>query len=606
MVLISHVPGHRRRLWLPGFILYWHRLTTDSGGPPRKLLRGTMPIDPIQPGVPPRDRSYRSPDPENLYVQLRFRHIVRNVASNWLATAVNMAVPFFLTPYVVRHLGNIAYGIWILAVSTVSYLNLLDLGMRSAVVRFVSKAQAQDRMQDARDAISGALWFRMLMAGGVGVLSIGLAFLAPHLFKIPHDLERTAQFTVLLCALGVGVTLVSGMFGAVLAAISRFDLLSGITMGQTLARAGGVLLILSSGHGLLTLACWELAVIVLSGSVTCAVALKIFPSCRVRVRRPSPETLRLLWSYSFTTFLLMIAVQIVINTDNLVVGAFLSVGMVTFYTIGSSLVSYTSQVVGALSTTFTPMASGMEASGRMDDLRGLLLRGTQATLGLVLPISLALVFRGKTFIGLWMGPQYGVISETVLRILMISLYFAIANSTAGSIMMAIHKHKPVANSAIFEALFNLTLSIILVKTIGIYGVAWGTSISMALVHLYFWPRYVKKVLDIPIRTFLWDGWGKITVCSIPFALVCILAERYWHARNLAIFFAQILVTLPVYVLCVLAVFHSDAKMLFAKWKTSRQPLMQAPIEVAEGIQEPSLRIELPLTPNIDPVRPERL
>ena len=43
--------------------------------------------------------------------------------------------------------------------------------------------------------------------------------------------------TVLACALGVAVSLVSGVFGAVLAAMNRFDRLSQITMGQTVLRA---------------------------------------------------------------------------------------------------------------------------------------------------------------------------------------------------------------------------------------------------------------------------------------------------------------------------------------------------------------------------------
>ena len=61
-----------------------------------------------------------------------------------------------------------------------------------------------------------------------------------------------------------------------------------------------------------------------------------------------------------------------------------------------------------------------------------------------------------------------------------------------SIMMATDKHKPVAKWAVIEAVLNLSLSLILVKTIGIYGVAWGTSIAMAFVHLIFWPNMCIK------------------------------------------------------------------------------------------------------------------
>lgn len=505
------------------------------------------------------------------------KRLAINVVMNWAATAVNMVVPFFLTPFVVRHLGTVGYGVWIIAVSTVSYLNLLDMGMRSAVIRYVSKAQAKGELGEATTAIHAALWFRVLIASAVAVISFVLAAAVPHMFKIPPDLTRAAQVTVLLCALGVGVTLVGGVFGAVLAAINRFDLLSSITMAQTLVRACGVLLILLSGRGLISLAWWELTVLSLVAIATVLCAIKVFPHSRVRLGRPDMKVLRMIWSYSFTTFVFMIAVQIIGNTDNLVVGAFLSVSVVTFYAIGGSLINYSYSVSGALSTTFTPLASGLEASGRFDDLRKMLIRGTQATLALALPISAGLFFRGGTFIRLWMGPEYEVVSEMVVRILLISMFLGVANATAGSIMMAIEKHKPMAWFAVLEAAVNLGLSIVLVKTIGLYGVAWGTSISMLLTHLAFWPWYIKKILNVSPRTYVWQGWGKPLLCVLPFAAACAAADHYWHPAHMVVFFAQMAAVLPVYALSFFIVFRDESRMLIAKLTASRrrEPSVQA-------------------------------
>jgi O-antigen/teichoic acid export membrane protein len=494
---------------------------------------------------------------------------------NWIAMAVGMVVPFFLTPFVIRHLGVTAYGIWILAVSTVSYLNLLDLGLRSAVIRFVSKAAAQEKLDDATSVIGAALWFRLLIASAVALLSVALAFAFPHIFKVPAAMQRAGQITVLLCAIGVAVTLVSGVFGAVLAAIHRFDILSTVTMVQTLSRAAGVILILRSGRGLVALACWELSIVTLAGLLTVAAALKLFPPSRVRVVKPDIATLKMIWSYSVITFVWIVAVQIIINTDNMVVGAFLSVSLVAFYSIGGSLVSYSGQVVSAVSTTFTPLASNLEAAGKFDDLRKLLIRGTQATLALALPIGLTLLLRGRTFIGLWMGPQYRDISGKVLDILLIAQFFSVATSTAGSVMMAIGKHKPAATWAAVEAALNLGLSLVLVKTVGIYGVAWGTSISNALICSLFWPRYVRQILNIPIHTYLWQGWIKITLCALPYAAVCYFADRYWRPHSILVFFSQVLVTLPIYAACVLVLFHQEALNIYQTWRQSRTARVQA-------------------------------
>jgi len=488
---------------------------------------------------------------------------------NWIAMAAGMVVPFFLTPIVVRTLGATAYGIWILAVSTVAYLNLLDLGLRSAVIRFVSKATAQGKDYEAKNAIAATLWFRVLISGGVAVLSIALAALFPHLFNIPSDLKHAAQVTVLLCGLGVAITLVSGVFGAVLAAINRYDLLSLTTAVQVLARAAGVIFILHHGGRLVALACWELAVILAAGLAVCTLALKIFPPCRVRLGRPDIATIRTIWSYSFAMFIILISSQIIFSTDNLVVGTFLSVGLVAYYSIGGSLMIYSNQVVGALSTTFIPIASGMDASGKTEALQKLLLRGTQGTLALVLPIGITLLLRGKTFIGLWMGKQYSEISGTVLQILLITLFFTVANNTASNIMFGTGNQKTVAKWSILEAAANLTLSIVLVKTIGIYGVAWGTSITMSVIHLIFWPRFVQKTLGVPVRKYVWDGWFTISLFALPFAIATALVEKHWPAKSLSVFFLQVFSVLPIYVLSSAAFFRKEALHILRQWRTSR-------------------------------------
>jgi len=157
----------------------------------------------------------------------------------------------------------------------------------------------------------------------------------------------------------------------------------------------------------------------------------------------------------------------------------------------------------------------------------------------------------------------------ILQILLISQFFTIANATAGQIAYGVDKHKTVAMWSAVEAVSNLGLSIVLVKTIGIYGVAWGTSISQAIIHLIFWPRYVKKEIGVPIRRYLWEGWIKITLCSIPFGIACVIADRYWYAGSMVVYFSQILALLPVYALTVMAVFHEEVGNLFQQWKASR-------------------------------------
>src|SRR6202167_6420860 len=67
---------------------------------------------------------------------------LKNVASSWGGLAVNIAVGFFLSPFILHHLGDEAFGLWLLIFSLTGYYGIFDFGIRSSLVRYVSKFQA--------------------------------------------------------------------------------------------------------------------------------------------------------------------------------------------------------------------------------------------------------------------------------------------------------------------------------------------------------------------------------------------------------------------------------------------------------------------------------
>src|SRR5436305_13251233 len=68
--------------------------------------------------------------------------IVKNVSSNWFALGLNVLVGIFLSPYVLHHLGDEAFGLWVLIFSLTGYYGIFDFGIRSSLVRYVSKFEA--------------------------------------------------------------------------------------------------------------------------------------------------------------------------------------------------------------------------------------------------------------------------------------------------------------------------------------------------------------------------------------------------------------------------------------------------------------------------------
>jgi len=486
---------------------------------------------------------------------LRVRHIARNVLFNWLGTIANMAVGFFLSPFILHRLGDVAFGVFVLANSVVAYLGLLDLGMQSSVLRFVSKGHTKGDHEGASEAISAALWVRLQVSALALLLSAGIAVVFPHIFKVPADLANDACKAILLIGVVTAISMSVGVVGGVISALNRYDLQNYVNLTQTAIRVVGVVFVLRTGHGIVGIALSELVATVVGNVLLVWIARRLYPELRIQLKKPKRETLKQIWSYSFYAFLTTIAVQLVYQTDNLVVGAFVSASAVTFFAIANNLCRYATQIVSSMGGTFVPAASTYEAAGDSASLLMLYKNGTRATLMISLPILITFIVRGPTFIGLWMGPEYAHSSGIVLIILSIALFFSYANRTAGAIAFGVEKHKTTALWSIGEGVANLALSILLVHWYGIYGVAIGTMVPSLFVQVILWPRYISKLVGLSSFEVIWQIWGPMLLASIPFAIASYAISILFPAHSLAVFFLQVLATLPIFFLTVALVFR---------------------------------------------------
>ncbi len=492
-------------------------------------------------------------------MQLRVRHIARNVLSNWLATAATVAVGLFLAPFMLHRLRPDAYGSWVTAISSINYLGMLDLGMRSSVLRFVSKGHTQGDHDAASAALSGALWVRLQISGLILVIAATLAYFFPILFKVPPDFALAARLAVTIVGINLALSMPMGVFGAVLSGLNRYDLQTGVILLQMTIRVAGVVFVLRKGYGIVAIAVCEFVAALVGNVLLVVVARKIYPQLRVILRRPAPEVLRSLWSYSLYAFLTTIAVQLVYQTDNLVVASFVSMSAVAFYSIGNSLCRYADQFIGAMSASFVPAASTFDAAGEKNRLRALYTVGTRAMMAVSLPVMTTLLVRGHRFIGLWMGAQYAERSGTVLVILASALIFTQANQSASAIGFGTERHRTVAKLAVGEGIGNLVLSIVLVRRLGIYGVAIGTLVPSLISQLIFWPRYISGLMGLSRWEIMGKIWSPMLLSAVPFAVASYLVDLRYPPHSIVMFIVQTVALLPLFLLALAVLFRDPLR-----------------------------------------------
>jgi O-antigen/teichoic acid export membrane protein len=457
-----------------------------------------------------------------------------------------MLIAFFLSPFVVHHLGATGYGVWVLIMALTGPLGLLDLGVRGAVTRYIAKFHIEGKHDEASRLVSSAL----VIFTGSGAVAIGIS-LAVALFESRRVHVTHIHLGVLLILAGTSVaaTLIGSVFGAIVVGLQHFELRNAIEVGAAIIRGGVIVLALGDGKGLVALAVIQLAFSALTAVMYALASWRLYPRLSVGYALSDKSSARIIFSFGSYAFLLSASAYLIFYTDSLVVGAFLPLSMVTFFAIAGNLVTYTRSLISGIAFTISPLASSLDAGGNRDKIGLLGLGGPQYATMLVLPIAITFALRGKTFIGLWMGVVYADTSSKILQVLTVALLFGAANQVTTEMMLGINKHKPVALAYIVEGIVNLALSIGLVQVIGVVGVAWGTAIPRLAISLVFWPLYMRRVLDIPFSRYVLSTWIRPAIAAVPFALMSLAVDRMWFAPTLWFFFFQVTLTLPVAILC---------------------------------------------------------
>jgi O-antigen/teichoic acid export membrane protein len=236
---------------------------------------------------------------------------------------------------------------------------------------------------------------------------------------------------------------------------------------------------------------------------------------------------------------------LILYSDSVVIGALISVEVVTMFAIAANLTEYARSLLLSFTQTLTPMASAMVGAGDSERLQHLLLRSMRLSLVIMLPVLITFELRGQTFVGIWMGSEYAASSGRVLQILAIGQLFGASYQVLTAIILGLNRHRLMVPIFLVEAATNLVLSITLTGRFGIIGVAIGTAAPRLMVALFVAPILARRMFGISPHPFVREAWLKPLAGAIPFAIASYAVERWWPTDNLFFFFFQVACMLPV-------------------------------------------------------------
>jgi len=416
--------------------------------------------------------------PNRLRLPARF---ARSVSLNVTAMVVSGATTVVLTPFLLHHLGQDAFGVWVLAASVVGYLELLEFGFGSASTKLMAE-DAGKRPGAVSETLSSTLAVLVVLGLVAGAVTAALAVGAPHWFHIPKGLDAATSAVFLALGLSLSLSIPGDAFGGGLAAYQRYDLRSISNMVLVVVTALATFVAVEMGGTLVAIAVIAAAVSVAMHPVRWLLLHRVDPAIRVNPCLVTRTRLRTVARFSGWFLLADSMSAVSYSVDVVIVGAALGIRDVAIYAIGAKLATLAQSALNQVSTVLLPEAASLGREGSHDEVRRLLLDGTRVTMLVGMPLALATGILARGAVRAWVGPGF---DRAAVVLAIISIYAAMRTvvNPLESVIIGAGDVRRWSMAMALQGVINVAVTVALVSTVGLAGPALGTVAGTALVLL---------------------------------------------------------------------------------------------------------------------------
>ena len=428
------------------------------------------------------------------------RQIARNSILNLVGRFTQVAGWVVIAPYMLHQLGADRFGLWSLLTVISGLYMTFDLGVGSALTKFVAEYRATGDQAALRAVFSmGVILYAVL-----GLLIVaGFALFGGRLldlFKVTPELRPEAGRAMLVAAAVYGLLNLYMLTASVLTGLHRMDVWNRISIGVTLLQLAGVFLVLRIGGGLVAL--------MLNTGVTLAIGALLG---WLAIRRLAPEigfdfgafTPRLftrLTRYSAALQVINLGVLVQFQLDKVLLGAMVSLAAVASFEFGLRVVSALWSLPSLLLPPLIPAAAHLAAVGDQERLRRLYRRASRYVLAVAFPVAAGMIAVAPALYRAWLGPGHDDAARAATA-LAAMLGINILTGVGSALVRGMGRPGLEARYQVIAIVLHLGFSLLLIPRFGLTGVLWALVASTSIGSLYFvWTFH--RFLGEPLGSFL--------------------------------------------------------------------------------------------------------
>ena len=446
------------------------------------------------------------------------RKLIVNTFFNLVGRFWSFGGAILLAPFIWSHLSPGEFGVWVLLSVFLESFILLDFGLGSAFVKFISAYYTHEDYDRINRVLFSGLAFYVLQ--GSLVIALGLA--AQNLLFGFFDISPGAEVAYRYVLVASAVANIGSMFLSVFRGAQRMDRSNAIEMGMSILNVVGAVLVLQLGWGLSGLALNALFNAVVLVVVAWWSVKRTMPWMSLRFVFDR-VLLREMFSYGAQILVSRIGGLVCFRLDKLIVARFLGLAVVPFYEFSARLSALVRALPLLTMSALIPATSELGARNDKEKILYTYMMTSKYVALMTIGLVGFVVLEADSILRLWLGA--GVEQSVILvRILVIGYGANVLVGAASQTGAGVGRPEFDMRSTILLMVLTPPFGILLVNDYGAAGVAAGTTLALIIAAVYLLVTFHRNYLETSVSSIV----REFHVKPIAAALLAFLSVTLFH------------------------------------------------------------------------------
>ncbi|HZI51441.1 MAG TPA: oligosaccharide flippase family protein [Terriglobia bacterium] len=446
------------------------------------------------------------------------RKLIVNTFFNLVGRFWSFGGAILLAPFIWSHLTPGEFGVWVLLSIFLESFTLLDFGLGSAFVKFISAYFTHGDYDRINRVLFSGLVFYVMQ----GTLVIGLGLAAQGTLFDFFDISTGAETAYLYVLVASALANIGSMFLSVFRGAQRMDRSNAIEMGMSILNVVGAVAALQLG--------WGLSGLALNALFNSAVLVVV---AWWSVKRAMPwmklgfvvdrSLLREMFSYGGQILVSRIGGLVCFRLDKLIVARFLGLAVVPFYEFSARLSALVRALPLLTMSALIPATSELGARNDKEKILYTYMMTSKYVALMTVGLVAFVVLEANSILRLWLGA--GVEQSVILvQILVIGYGANVLVGAASQTGAGVGRPEFDMRSTILLMVLTPPFGILLVKDFGAPGVAAGTTLALVIAAIYLLVAFHRNYLGTSVSSIV----REFHVKPIAAGLLAFLAVSLFH------------------------------------------------------------------------------